>query len=70
MPQVQDLSATLKKTLKLWTDDEVMVMDLHTACGCGDVEHVTSLLDKGEDANRVNRGGELLLVFVCVIVCV
>ena len=26
--------------VQLWSDDEEIPMDLHTACGCGDVEYV------------------------------
>eukprot|EP00035_Acanthoeca_spectabilis_P036109 m.37801 g.37801 ORF g.37801 m.37801 type:complete len:349 (-) comp7739_c0_seq2:1713-2759(-) len=51
------LGDTYKRTLKLWSDDEAIPMDLHTACGCGDYEHTKKLLADGVDPDRPNRGG-------------
>lgn len=40
-------------------------MDLHTACACGDYAYVRQLLDKGDDANRLNVAGKTPLKLRC-----
>jgi len=51
------LTETLRRTLELWDSEPWIPMDLHTACGCGDIEQVKVLLDAGDDPNKPNRGG-------------
>eukprot|EP00041_Stephanoeca_diplocostata_P008810 m.131944 g.131944 ORF g.131944 m.131944 type:complete len:333 (-) comp17488_c0_seq1:219-1217(-) len=45
------------RLLELWDNELGIPMDLHTACACGDLNHVEDLIEGGEDGNARNLGG-------------